>query len=100
MMTKDILFWVMGILSGVVWSLLNMLFISLILKKALIEKRKKGILFVFLLKFVFLYTAGFLLLKSHIFDPLSLLLGLGFGIFLFGVIKNVSTYAGSSARTP
>jgi hypothetical protein len=80
----------LAVFSGGVWGILNLIFISALVRATLrpqgADRRKAyGIA---LFKFPLLYAAGFFLLKVHGFEPLFLLIGFS-SLFVVIVLKAV-----------
>jgi len=79
--------WAGGFLTGSVWSTVNFLLLVNILKIAILEKEKKGLVPALLLKFPVLYLGGFLILTLEIFPVLSLLAGVSLILAVIGLVK-------------
>ncbi len=79
----------LAILSGGIWSIVNMLLLSTLIRSALTpgEVDKMKVAGLALVKFPLLYVSGYFLLTSEIFDPLYLLIG--FSILMAVVILKV-----------
>ena len=79
----------LAILSGGVWSIVNMLLLSTLIRSALTpgEVDKMKVAGLALVKFPLLYVSGYYLLTSEIFDPLYLLIG--FSILMAVIVLKV-----------
>ncbi len=76
--------WGMGTMAGALWSIVNFLLTTRIMRVATAaneEKNKKRLGFLLLVKFPVLYGLGLLLIASGVFPVYSLILGL-FSIFV------------------
>jgi hypothetical protein len=80
-----------AVLSGGVWGMLNLLFLSAFIRVTLIPGKvplERAIIFG-LVKFPLLYLAGYGLLKISVFDPLLLLAGFS-GVMAVMLLKAAS----------
>jgi hypothetical protein len=67
-----------GILAGSVWGCLNLYFLTQLITEVFSpgkEVKKRKVVLIAVVKFPFLYLAGYLLLKINYFPPLSLICG-------------------------
>ncbi|MDD5653333.1 MAG: hypothetical protein PHT31_04115 [Candidatus Omnitrophica bacterium] len=79
--------WIVGFLTAFVWSALNFLFTSRLLRAAIIERSRTKTLLILLVKFPLLYFVGYLVLASRRFPLSSILLGLIPILAIVGVSK-------------
>jgi len=79
--------WLGGFLTAVVWTMINFLLILNILKIAILEKSKKKLTVLLMIKFPVLYLIGFLILNSRIFPVLSILSGVSLILVVAGAVK-------------
>jgi len=86
----QIIKFIVGMLTGAAWSLINFLLIVRILKIAILEKSKIKLSTLLLIKFPVLYLLGFLILISRFFPVSSLLLGAILILLVLGV-RNICT---------
>ncbi|HEX7401168.1 MAG TPA: ATP synthase subunit I [candidate division Zixibacteria bacterium] len=67
-----------GILAGCVWGCLNLYFMTQLITEIFApgkEVKKRKVVLISVVKFPLLYAAGYLLLKTSYFPPLSLICG-------------------------
>ena len=83
---KDLV-WASGFFATAIWSMANFLLTSNILQIANLQKSKKQLYAVLLLKFPFLYLLGFLVLGFKIFPLTSILAGILPLVIISGVFK-------------
>lgn len=76
-----------GILIGAFWSMANFLFTINLLEMAILQKSKRKLLLLLLIKFPVLYLLGFLILLLNKFPVLSLLLGMSSILLVLGVFS-------------
>ena len=87
------LYQTLAILSGSVWGMLNLMFLTTLIRSSI---RPEGAdtgrtVTLIVIKFPILYLAGYCLLKIYVFQPLDLLLGAS-GIMLIVVLKVLGRY--------
>ena len=68
-------YWSAGVLTGAAWSIINFLLLVVIMKAAMVERNRKKVLWLLLIKFPVVYLVGFFILVSRVFPPISLLAG-------------------------
>ncbi|RKX28172.1 MAG: hypothetical protein DRP47_05035 [Candidatus Zixiibacteriota bacterium] len=75
----------LAILSGGVWSMVNLMFLSALVRAAIRPDKvdKVKVTGLVLLKFPLLYVSGYFLLKVPVFDPIHLIIGFS---VLLGVV--------------
>ena len=86
-MNNQMVMWLTSFLVGAGWSAVNFLLILSILKISILEKPKKHLFAILLIKFPILYLTGFLLLNSRLFQISGILAGLTLVILLVGAVK-------------
>lgn len=77
--------WATGLLAATAWSIINFLLLTNIFGIALLQKSRKALLAVLLIKFPVLYLIGYLILVSKLFPVSSILTGL-FTLIILGVV--------------
>ena len=78
--------WVLGFVMGAVWSLMNFLLIFHSLNIFMLQRDRKKLPLILLLKFPVLYICGYVILALKIFPPMSFLLGFTLVLFSAGVL--------------
>lgn len=86
-MDNPTILWLTAFLVGAGWSALNFLLILSILRISILEKPKKHLFAILLVKFPVLYLAGFLILNCRLFPISGILAGLTSVLLLVGVVK-------------
>jgi hypothetical protein len=79
--------WIGGFLVSAAWSGVNYLLTIQILKISMLEKPKKNLGAMLLIKFPVLYLLGFLILATRFFPIYSLLTGLVSILFIMGMSR-------------
>jgi len=83
--------WATGLLVATAWSIINFLLLTNIFGIAMLQKSRKVLLAILLIKFPVLYLIGYLILSSKLFPLSSILTGLA-TLIILGVV----TYARTS----
>ena len=83
--------WATGLLVATAWSIINFLLLTNIFGIAMLQKSRKVLLAILLIKFPVLYLIGYLILSSKLFPLSSILTGLA-PLIILGVV----TYARTS----
>lgn len=65
----------LGFSLGLIWGIVNIYFLSSLLKNVIQEKKTILVFFTVLIKFPLLYYVGYLLLKSELWNPLAVVAG-------------------------
>jgi hypothetical protein len=86
-MSNPKLMWIIAFIIGAGWSLLNFMLLLSILQISILEKPKKHLVAILLLKFPVLYLIGFLILNSRLFPVSGILAGLTSALLLVGAFK-------------
>ena len=79
--------WASGFFVAALWSMANLFLTANILEIATLQRSKKQLYAVLLLKFPFLYILGFLVLVFKLFPLLSVLSGMVPLLLISGVIR-------------
>ncbi|MDP2942498.1 MAG: hypothetical protein Q8O36_03185 [Candidatus Omnitrophota bacterium] len=77
--------WATGLLASTAWSVINFLLLMNIFGIAMLQKSRKKLLAVLLIKFPILYLIGYLILSSKLFPLSSILTGL-ITLIILGVV--------------
>ncbi len=77
--------WATGLLVSTAWSIINFLLLTNIFGIAMLQKSRKVLLAVLLIKFPVLYLIGYLILASKLFPLSSILTGL-ITLIILGVV--------------
>jgi hypothetical protein len=81
------IFWIVGILTGATWSIINFLLIVVILQTTIVKRDTQKLWVLLLVKFPVLYLLGFVILISRIFPAISLLVGATATLAVLGIVK-------------
>ncbi len=76
--------WIAGFITGALWSGINFSLTIALFKIALMRQSPRRLSAILMVKFPLLYLAGFFILTSQWFPPMSLLAGLGASLLIFG----------------
>lgn len=76
-----------GFLTGTAWSMINFILVINILKAVLLQKDKKQISVMLLIKFPVLYLSALLILVWNIFPVFSMLLGITLVFVIIGALR-------------
>lgn len=83
----SILIWAGGFITAAAWSALNFFLTTHLFQVAFLQKNKRKVIIILLVKFPLLYLLGYLILISRIFPVLSLLIGMPMVFVIIGVIN-------------
>ena len=90
--------WGLGFFTGTLWSVANFALLTRLLKMAVIDKQKRRIGLLLLLKFPVLYLVGFLILRLGYFPVMSLMSGLLPVVIAIPIVKIYRNWTCHKAR--
>ena len=79
--------WALGFLVAGLWVVTNFILMVKLLKIAALQKSRRNLYIILILKFPVLYLLGFAILISKIFPISSLLAGLAVGLIITGIVR-------------
>jgi hypothetical protein len=79
--------WAAGVWVAVIWSVVNFSLVLRILEASILKDTKTNIGRILLVKFPVLYLAGFWILNTRVFPPISLAAGMGITVLIIGVVN-------------
>ncbi len=79
--------WTLGFLVAGLWVITNFILMVKLLKIAALQKSRRNLYIILILKFPVLYLLGFAILISKIFPISSLLAGLAAGLVITGIVR-------------
>lgn len=78
--------WASGLMVGVIWSVANFTLTMNLFEIVLLQKDRKRITRMLLIKFPVLYLAGYLILTSKLFAIGGILTGIGITLLIIGAV--------------
>lgn len=79
--------WTLGFLVAGLWVVTNFILMVKLLKIAALQKSRRNLYIILILKFPVLYLLGFAILISKVFPISSLLAGLAIGLVITGIVR-------------